>query len=90
MAKFSQYVPAPRCKKVTALRAERKRQKQLQLQWGNKWPNSGLVVVDNFGNPPHPDTVTRARKGALPFAKTVSAWRFVVVPAGIQPATFRV
>lgn len=54
---------------AAALRAERKRQQQLQLQWGSKWPNSGLVVVDDIGNPPHPDTVTSAWKAALKAAK---------------------
>jgi integrase len=45
---------------ATALRVERKRHKALQLQLGNKWPNSGLVVVDDVGTPPHPDTLTHA------------------------------
>jgi integrase len=54
---------------ATALRAERKRQKQLQLQLGNKWPASGLVVVDDVGCPPHPDTLTHAWADALTAAK---------------------
>jgi integrase len=54
---------------TAALRAERKRQQQLQLQLGSRWPNSGLVVVDDVGNPPHPDTVTRAWKAALKAAR---------------------
>ena len=41
-----------------ALRAEHRRQLQLQLLLGNKWPNSGMVVVGALGTPPHPDTVT--------------------------------
>jgi hypothetical protein len=46
------------------LRAERKRHKVLQLQLGNKWPNSGLVVVDDIGAPPHPDTLSHALASA--------------------------
>jgi integrase len=54
---------------ATALRVERKRHKALQLQLGNKWPNSGLVVVDDVGTPPHPDTLTHAWANALKAAK---------------------
>ncbi|MDQ1247500.1 MAG: integrase [Actinomycetota bacterium] len=54
---------------TAALRAERKRQQQLQFQLGNKWPNSGLVVVDDVGNPPHPDSLTHAWSDALKGAK---------------------
>ncbi|KAF0967240.1 site-specific integrase [Gordonia sp. YY1] len=48
-----------------ALRAERKRQRELRLALGSKWQDSGLVVVDEFGSPPHPDTLTKAWKSAL-------------------------
>lgn len=48
-----------------ALRAERKRQRELRLALGSKWQDSGLVVVDEFGHPPHPDTLTKAWKSAL-------------------------
>lgn len=54
---------------AAALKSERKRQKQLKLQLGNKWPDSGLVVVDDGGAPPHPDTVTHAWAEALKAAK---------------------
>lgn len=52
-----------------ALRRERKRQKQLRLQVGPRWPDSGLVVVDDLGQPPHPDTLTHAWRKALAAAK---------------------
>lgn len=49
-----------------ALKSERKRQREAKLALGNKWRNSsGLVVVDEFGAPPHPDTITAAWKKAL-------------------------
>ncbi|WP_338121677.1 tyrosine-type recombinase/integrase [Mycobacteroides franklinii] len=32
---------------------------------GSKWTNTGLLVVDELGNPPHPDTVTAAWRRAL-------------------------
>lgn len=50
---------------TTALRRERTRQKELQLQLGPLWPASGLVVVDALGVPPHPDTLTAAWRKAL-------------------------
>lgn len=48
-----------------ALKAERKRQREAKLALGSKWRNAGLVVVDEFGVPPHPDTLTSAWKKAL-------------------------
>lgn len=48
-----------------ALKAERKRQREARLALGSKWHDSGLVVVDEFGRPPHPDTLTKAWKKAL-------------------------
>ncbi len=54
---------------AAALRAERKRQAQLRLQLGSRWPDSGLVVVDDLGCPPHPDTLTHAWCKALTAAK---------------------
>ncbi|MFC7754452.1 site-specific integrase [Tsukamurella soli] len=48
-----------------ASKAERKRHREMQLQLGTLWPNSGLVVVDALGNPPHPDTLTHAWRDAL-------------------------
>lgn len=52
-----------------ALRSERKRQMQLRLQLGPRWPDSGLVVVDDLGHPPHPDTITHAWCKALSSSK---------------------
>ncbi|MCB9441154.1 MAG: site-specific integrase [Mycolicibacterium sp.] len=49
----------------SALKRETKRQKKLRLQLGNRWPNGGLVVVDDAGNPPHPDTLSKAWREAL-------------------------
>lgn len=48
-----------------ALKAERKRQREAKLALGSKWHDAGLVVVDEFGNPPHPDTLTKAWGKAL-------------------------
>lgn len=48
-----------------ALKAERKRQREAKLALGSKWRDSGLVVVDEFGNAPHPDSITHAWKNAL-------------------------
>lgn len=50
---------------TAALKRERKRQRELQLQLGEEWPGSGLVVVDAMGNPPHPDTLSKAWREAL-------------------------
>ncbi|WP_232490811.1 site-specific integrase [Mycobacterium dioxanotrophicus] len=50
---------------TVALRRERKRQSELKLFLGEKWADTGLVVVDEFGKPPHPDTVTHAWADAL-------------------------
>ncbi|ORU96756.1 integrase [Mycolicibacterium fallax] len=50
---------------AAALKREKQRQRELKLQLGSKWPNSGLVVVDEFGNPPHPDTLSKAWREAL-------------------------
>ncbi|GAA4405481.1 site-specific integrase [Tsukamurella soli] len=44
---------------VTALRRTKKRQAESKLQLGSKWKDSGLVVVDEFGNLPHPDSFGR-------------------------------
>ncbi|CAJ1579744.1 site-specific integrase [[Mycobacterium] wendilense] len=48
-----------------ALRAERKRQREAKLALGSKWHDTGLVVVDEFGAAPHPDTLTKAWAKAL-------------------------
>lgn len=45
---------------AAALRRERTRQKELRLQLGSRWPGSDLVVLDDLGAPPHPDTLTHA------------------------------
>ncbi|SHP29545.1 gp41 protein [Mycobacteroides abscessus subsp. abscessus] len=50
---------------AAALKREAKRQKELRLRLGSKWPNSGLVVVDELGTPPHPDTLSKAWREAL-------------------------
>jgi hypothetical protein len=50
---------------AAALRRERKRQNELQLRLGGLWPGTGHVVVDDLGNPPHPDNVTHAWADAL-------------------------
>lgn len=47
-----------------ALRAEWKRQREAKLALGSKWKESGLVVVDEFGQAPHPDTLTKAWRKA--------------------------
>lgn len=39
---------------TAALRRARRRQNEAKLQMGSSWPNSGLVVVDDLGNPPYP------------------------------------
>ncbi len=54
---------------VTALRGEKQRQRQLRIRLGNRWPNSGMVVVGAVGEPPHPDTLTHAWADALAAAK---------------------
>lgn len=48
-----------------AVRRERKRHAKLTLLLGSKWTNPGLLVVDELGNPPHPDTLTAAWRRAL-------------------------
>ncbi|TDZ77342.1 site-specific tyrosine recombinase XerC [Mycobacteroides salmoniphilum] len=48
-----------------AVRRERKRHAALKLLLGSKWTGTGLLVVDEFGNPPHPDTLTTAWRRAL-------------------------
>lgn len=50
---------------ATALKRESKRQKELRQLLGSRWPNSGLVVVDDAGAPPHPDTLSKAWREAL-------------------------
>ncbi|AGM27408.1 putative site-specific recombinase [Mycobacteroides abscessus subsp. bolletii 50594] len=48
-----------------AVRRERKRHAKLKLLLGSKWTDTGLLVVDELGNPPHPDTLTAAWRRAL-------------------------
>lgn len=48
-----------------ALRREQQRQGRLQTLLGTRWPASGLVVVDDLGQPPYPDTLTHAWRRAL-------------------------
>ncbi|BBX38066.1 hypothetical protein MMAGJ_73480 [Mycolicibacterium mageritense] len=50
---------------AAALKLEAERQKELRKLLGNRWPNSGLVVVDDSGAPPHPDTLSKAWREAL-------------------------
>ncbi len=47
------------------LRAERKRHLELQLAMGEHWPDDDRVVLDDAGNAPHPDTLTKAWTNAL-------------------------
>lgn len=54
---------------VTALQRVRTHQKEAKLALGSKWEDSGLVVVDALGAPPHPDTLTQAWADALATAK---------------------
>lgn len=50
---------------AAALRAERKRQREAELAL-SAWPNTaGLVVVDETGNPPHPDSFGKRWRKAL-------------------------
>jgi integrase len=57
---------------VAALAAWRRRQAAERLAAGPAWVDHGLVFVDELGEPPHPETVTRwwrealARVGARP------------------------
>lgn len=37
----------------------------MRLQLGTLWPDYGLVVIDDLGVPPHPDTLTRHWSEAL-------------------------
>lgn len=52
-----------------ALKAERKRQRELRLELGSLWPGLDNVVLDGAGNAPHPDTLTHAWADALSTAK---------------------
>lgn len=52
-----------------ALKAERKRQRELRLELGSLWPGNDNVVLDGAGNAPHPDTLTHAWTDALSTAK---------------------
>ena len=44
---------------VVALSAWRRGQAEERLAAGAGWSDSGLVFVDEFGVPPHPETITR-------------------------------
>lgn len=50
---------------ATALRRAKRMQAEAKLALGPKWSESGYVVVDEFGNPPYPDTLTVAWRTAL-------------------------
>lgn len=50
---------------AAALKLEAERQKELRKQLGSRWPGSGLVIVDDAGHPPHPDTLSKAWREAL-------------------------
>lgn len=50
---------------AAALRRERKRQLELQIRLGSRWPATDHVVVDELGVPPHPDTLSHAWRKAL-------------------------
>lgn len=57
---------------VAALLAWRKRQAAERLAAGPLWVDHGLVFVDELGEPPHPETVTRW-------------WNEAVAAAGARP-----
>ena len=57
---------------VVALSSWRRRQAEERLAVGGGWRDSGLVFVDEFGVPPHPETITRW-------------WREAVARAGLPP-----
>ena len=44
---------------VGALSSWRRRQAEERLAAGGAWNASGLVLVDEFGTPPHPEAITR-------------------------------
>ena len=44
---------------VVALLSWRRRHAEERLAAGSAWSDSGLVFVDEFGVPPHPETITR-------------------------------
>lgn len=48
-----------------ALEREAQRQEALAELLGTRWPNSVLVVVDELGSPPHPDTLSKEWREAL-------------------------
>ena len=50
---------------AAALRRERRRQREAKLLLGSKWVSTGLVVGDEFGNAPHPDSFGRRWRKAL-------------------------
>ncbi|WP_109365575.1 site-specific integrase [Mycobacteroides abscessus] len=54
---------------AAALKLEAERQKELRRLLGNRWPDSGLVVADDAGCPPHPDTLSKAWREALSAAE---------------------
>jgi integrase len=57
---------------VRALQGWRRRQVEERLAAGEAWEDHGLVFVDEFGRPPHPESVTRW-------------WRQAVARADVPP-----
>ncbi len=57
---------------AVALSSWRRRQAEERLATGGGWIDSGLVLVDETGVPPHPETITRW-------------WREAVARAGLPP-----
>ena len=57
---------------VGALSSWRRRQAEERLAAGGAWNASGLVLVDEFGTPPHPEAITRW-------------WREAAARAGLPP-----
>lgn len=57
---------------ISALNAWRIRQLEERLAAGSAWTDHGLVFVDELGEPPHPETITRW-------------WREAIVSTGARP-----
>lgn len=50
---------------ITAFRRTRTRQREDQLRAANRYTDTGFVMVDAHGSPPHPDTITDEWTAAL-------------------------
>jgi integrase len=54
---------------IAALSAWRRRQAEERLAAGGAWRDHGLVLVDELGEPPHPETITRWWREAVARAR---------------------